>query len=92
MEKEIRKVLKEQVNPILDVHMGGAEFVSFESGVLKVKLTGACKTCPSAEITVQETVKDIIIGALPEVTDVILDTSVSQDLIDMARKILNKEV
>jgi hypothetical protein len=29
---------------------------------------------------------------LPEVKDVVLDTSVSQDLIDMAKKILNKEI
>jgi hypothetical protein len=30
--------------------------------------------------------------ALPELEDVVLDTSVSDDLIDMAKKILRKEV
>jgi hypothetical protein len=33
-----------------------------------------------------------IISALPDVEDVVLDTSVGDDLIDFAKKILNKEL
>jgi hypothetical protein len=37
-------------------------------------------------------VKDFVMGGCPEVQDVVLDTSVSEDLLDMARKILRGEM
>lgn len=92
MEEKIKKVLIEKVNPLLESHYGGAVLVSFENNIAKVRLTGACRTCPSAQFTIEDVVKEIILNELPEVEDVILDTSVSEDLIQMARKILNKEV
>ena len=92
MEEKIKKVLIEKVNPLLESHYGGAVLVSFENNIAKVRLTGACRTCPSAQFTIEDVVKEIILNELPEVKDVILDTSVSEDLIQMARKILNKEV
>jgi Fe-S cluster biogenesis protein NfuA len=92
LEEKIKKVLIEKVNPLLESHYGGAVLVSFENNIAKVRLTGACRTCPSAQFTIEDVVKEIILNELPEVEDVILDTSVSEDLIQMARKILNKEV
>lgn len=90
MEGKIIKVLKEKVDPVLESHFGGANFVSFENGIVKVRLTGACSSCPSAQYTIEDVVKAILMEEIPEVKDVVLDTSVSQDLIDMAKKILNK--
>jgi Fe-S cluster biogenesis protein NfuA len=92
LEEKIKKVLFEKVNPLLESHYGGAVLVSYENNIAKVRLTGACRTCPSAQFTIEDVVKEIILNELPEVEDVILDTSVSEDLIQMARKILNKEV
>jgi Fe-S cluster biogenesis protein NfuA len=88
IEKQIITVLEEKVNPVLADHFGGAELTGYEDGVVYVKLTGACGSCPSAQYTVEDVVKAEIMGALPEVTDVVLDLSVSEDLIGMARKIL----
>lgn len=90
MEDKIQKILEEKVNPILEAHYGGAVLVDYADGLAKVRLTGACSTCPSAQSTIEDVVKSILTGELPEVQDVILDTSVSEDLLDMARKILNK--
>lgn len=92
MEKEIEKVLEEKVNPVLASHFGGAVLVGFENDIAYVKLTGACSSCPSAQYTIEDVVKNIVLEELPQIKDVILDTSVSEDLLDMARKILNKEV
>jgi len=92
LEERIKRVLIEKVNPLLESHYGGAVLVSFENNIAKVRLTGACRTCPSAQFTIEDVVKEIILNELPEVKDVILDTSVSEDLIDMAKKILNKEI
>lgn len=91
MEEKIQAILEEKVNPLLESHFGGATLVGFENNVAKVRLTGACSSCPSAQYTIEDVVKAVLMEALPEVEDVILDTSVSEDLLDMARKILNKE-
>lgn len=92
MENKINKVLKENVNPILEQHFGAAELSSFEDDVVYVRMTGACSSCPSAQSTVEDIVKGEILDKIPEVKDVRLDTTVSEDLIDMAKKILNKEI
>ncbi len=91
MENKIRKILEEKVDPVLSEHFGGSMLTKYEDGVAYVKLTGACATCPSAQETLEDVVKDFVMGGVPEVKDVVLDTSVSEDLLDMARKILKKE-
>ena len=93
MEKnnEIQKILDEKVNPILAGHFGGANLVSYENNIAKVKMTGACATCPSAQITIEEIVKGIVMEHCGEVIDVVLDSSVSDELFEMAKKIMIKE-
>lgn len=91
MEEKIRTILSEQVDPVLAQHFGGSSLSRYEDGIAYVRLTGACAQCPSAQETIESVVKDFVMGGCPEVKDVILDTSVSEDLLDMARKILNKE-
>lgn len=91
MEDNIRQILVEKVNPILGEHAGGAVMTKFEDNVVTVKLTGACRGCPSAQMTTEEIIKDILMEEIPEIQDVVLDTSVSEDLIEMARKLLRGE-
>lgn len=91
MENKIKEVLEGKVNPILAEHYGGAVLSSFENNIAWIKMTGACGQCPSALITIEEVVKDMIISNVKGVEDVRLDTSVSEDLLSMARKILNKK-
>lgn len=92
MEEKIQKILHENVNPVLEKHNGASELSAYEDGVVYVKMTGACGSCPSAQSSMEDIIKTEIMGKLPEVKDVRLDTSVSDDLLDMARKILNKEI
>lgn len=92
LEKEIEEILEKKVNPILAEHYGGAVLSKFEEGIAWVKLTGSCGSCPSAQMTVEDVVKRIITEECSDVKDVILDTSVSDDLLEMAKKILNKEI
>ena len=90
MRDKINRVLTEKVNPLLASHFGGVVLTAFENGTAYVKLTGSCSTCPSAQYTIEDVVKGIVMEEVPEVNDVILDTSVSEDLLDMARKLLKK--
>ncbi|NLD20391.1 MAG: NifU family protein [Clostridiales bacterium] len=92
MEDQITKVLADKVDPILAAHYGGAILTKFENNIAYVRLTGACASCPSAQQTIEDVVKSVVIDNVKGVEDVVLDTSVSEDLLDMARKILNKEI
>lgn len=91
MEEQIKKILDEKVSPLLESHLGGVVLVKFENDVAFVRLTGACSSCPSAQYTIEDVVKNIVLEELPEVKDVVLDTSVSPELLDMARQILNRK-
>lgn len=44
-----------------------------------------------SQSTIEEVVKAIVTENIPEIKDVVLDDSISEDLLDMARKILHKE-
>ena len=92
MEDKIRQVLKDKVDPVLAANYGGAVLTHYEDGVAYVKLTGSCAGCPSAQQTIEDIVKQIVMENMDGVKDVVLDTSVSEDLLERARKILNKEI
>jgi len=77
-KQQIQKVLEEKVNPLLSAHFGGANLVSFDDNVAKVRMTGACATCPSAQFTVESIVKSIVMENCEGVEDVTLDTSASE--------------
>ena len=89
MEAKIKAVLKEKVDPVLAAHYGGAILTGIEDGTVYVKLTGQCASCPSAGETLEGVVKEILMAEIPEVKNVVLDQSVSEDLLEMARKILS---
>ncbi len=91
VEEEIIRVLKEKVDPLLASHFGGVVMTGFVDGIVYVKLTGSCSTCPSAQYTIEDVVKEVVLSELPEVKDVVLDTSISSDMIDLAKQILNRE-
>lgn len=92
MEKQIIEILREKVDPVLAEHYGGSVLTKIEDGVAYVKLTGSCATCPSATDTIESVVKAAIIGNVEGIEDVVLDNSVSDELLDFAKKIINKEI
>jgi Fe-S cluster biogenesis protein NfuA len=92
VETAIKTAITDRVNPILAEHFGEAELSSYEDGVVYVRLAGACGSCPSAKYTVEDVIKAEIMDAVSEVKDVKLDDSLSEDILDMARNILNHKV
>lgn len=87
--ESLNKLIEEKVNPVLGQHFGACEATEIKDGVVYVKMTGACGQCPSAQDTIESVVKEIIMQELKEVKDVVLDDSVSEDLLNMARQILS---
>jgi len=88
MISKIEKVLDEKVRESLYSHGGDVEIKSFENGILRVKLLGQCSSCPAAKATNEDLIKYNVMEEIPEVKDVILVEEVSEELLDMARKIL----
>lgn len=90
MIDEIKKVIQEKVQPYLMAHEGDLEVISYEDGICKVKFLGKCAGCPAAELTMEDVIKREVIQALPEVKDVVLIDDISQDMLDFARHLLQK--
>jgi len=86
--KRVEEVIEEKVRPALGEHSGDIEVVNLKDGVLKVRFLGKCSNCPSANITLESVVKSEIEAAIPEIKDVVLVTGVSDDLLDLAKAML----
>lgn len=72
MKEKILEQL-EIIRPQLQMDGGDVEFVSFDeaSGLLKVKLKGACSGCPMSQITLQQGIGQMIKEKVPAVKEVI---------------------
>ena len=91
LRDKVESVLKEKVEPALAEHFGGAQITELtDDGILYIKMTGACGTCPAAKEELEGSIKDTVIQACPEIADVRLDDTVSQDMLDFAKQLLRK--
>jgi Fe-S cluster biogenesis protein NfuA len=88
--QDIEQVLERDIRPILASHHGNVVLQDFADGKVYIRLTGMCSGCPSATITTEEIVAERLKAVFPEIEDVILDTSVSDDLIAQAKAILSQ--
>jgi Fe-S cluster biogenesis protein NfuA len=70
LREKVEKAL-ESVRPHLRADGGNVELVDVnEDGIVKIKLTGSCGSCPMAAMTLQYGVTNAIKQAVPEVKDV----------------------
>jgi Fe-S cluster biogenesis protein NfuA len=91
LEEEILAVLDEKVRPLLRAHNGDIELVGIEpGGVVRLRLLGACAACMGAEQTVNDVIVAGIRDSCPWVSDVRVETGVSEDLIQEALRFLKR--
>lgn len=69
IETKIKEIL-EKIKPFLNNDGGDVEFVKYESGILYVKLLGACVDCTMADATIKEMIEYTITFEIPEVKEV----------------------
>jgi Fe-S cluster biogenesis protein NfuA len=71
MIEKIKAVLNE-IRPHLQMDGGDVEFISFDeaSGVLSLKLKGACHGCPMAVVTLQDGIGRTVKARIPEVKEI----------------------
>ncbi len=90
VELQIESIINGSIRPQLKEHFGDVSFVSFKDQVVRIKFEGACKGCPSANTTLETVVKKTLVSEIPEIQDVIAVSEVSDELMSMARQILNR--
>jgi len=71
LTKKIKDYMKDNIQPILQMDGGDVEFISYEDGILKIRLQGACAHCPSAQMTLKFGIENRIKSEIPEVKEVI---------------------
>ena len=93
MADKIELVLDEVVRPWLARHAGNIQVDDLDAGgVLTVRLSGRCSGCPTADLEVTTFVADELRARLPEISDVVLISGVSEALMAQARTLLNLHV
>ncbi|MDR0908674.1 MAG: NifU family protein [Spirochaetaceae bacterium] len=82
----IAQFLDTQIRPLTKAHGGDVAVENFDGTVLRLKMLGGCNGCPSAVFEIEELCRE----GLPDIK-VVVDTGVSDELIEQARRMLNHE-
>ena len=70
MKEKVEEVLQE-IRPALQADGGDVELVDVTDGIVKVRLTGACGSCPMSQMTLKMGVEETLKAKLPEIKEVI---------------------
>ena len=72
MEEKVQEVI-DKIKPMLQADGGDIELVSVneETGVVSVRLQGACRGCPGARMTLKMGVERRLQAEIPGVTEVV---------------------
>ena len=70
VEKQIIKILDTKIKPAVARDGGDIKFKSFENGIVKVELQGACSGCPSSIMTLKQGVQNLLKHYVKEVNSV----------------------
>jgi Fe-S cluster biogenesis protein NfuA len=68
--KKIKGILDEYIRPAVEQDGGAIIFHSFDEGIVKVLLQGACSGCPSSTVTLKAGIENLLTRMLPEVKGV----------------------
>ncbi|XP_034945816.1 NFU1 iron-sulfur cluster scaffold homolog, mitochondrial-like [Chelonus insularis] len=66
----IKELLDTRIRPTVQEDGGDIVFVSFENGIVKLKMQGSCTSCPSSVVTLKNGVQNMMQFYIPEVLGV----------------------
>ena len=70
MREKVEKAL-EKIRPSLQADGGDVELVDVtDDGIVKVRLTGACRGCPMSQLTLKMGIEKALKDSIPEVKEV----------------------
>jgi Fe-S cluster biogenesis protein NfuA len=68
--KKLVEQALEKIRPMLQRDGGDIELVEVNDGVVKVRLTGACKGCPMSQMTLKQGVEKLLMKEVPGLKEV----------------------
>ncbi|XP_015790067.1 NFU1 iron-sulfur cluster scaffold homolog, mitochondrial [Tetranychus urticae] len=78
----IKELLETRIRPTVQEDGGDIIFMGFEDGIVKLKLQGACNSCPSSVVTLKSGVQNMLQFYIPEV----LGVEQVEDIVDKIAK------
>lgn len=69
MKEAVEKALG-KIRPMLQRDGGDVELIAVDNGVVKVRLTGACKGCPMSQMTLKNGIERLLKQEVPGLTAV----------------------
>ncbi|KAI5710037.1 hypothetical protein M8J76_000322 [Diaphorina citri] len=66
----IKELLDTRIRPTVQEDGGDIQFISFQDGVVKLKMQGSCTSCPSSVVTLKNGVQNMLQFYIPEVVAV----------------------
>lgn len=71
MKEEVQKAI-DSIRPSLQADGGDVELVDVsEDGIVKVRLTGACRGCPMSQMTLKMGIEKVIKKQIPAVKEIV---------------------
>ncbi len=70
MKEKVEATL-ETIRPALQADGGDVELIGVEGGVVTVRLTGACGSCPMSTMTLRNGVERLLRKEVPEMTKLV---------------------
>lgn len=67
LESKIEGILEKYVKPAVEMDGGAITFQSFDEGIVKLQLKGACSGCPSSMVTLKAGIEGLLKRMVPEV-------------------------
>ena len=64
LKKSVEQALT-KIRPMLQRDGGDIELVDVTDGIVKVRLTGACKGCPMSQMTLKQGVEKLLLKEVP---------------------------
>ena len=69
LETRVTQAL-DKVRPYLDSHGGNVELLGITDGVVRLRMQGSCKSCPSSSLTLKLAIEEAIYAAAPDVVNI----------------------
>ena len=64
LKKSVEQALT-KIRPLLQRDGGDIELIEVTDGIVKVRLTGACKGCPMSQMTLKQGVEKLLLKEVP---------------------------
>lgn len=91
MAKNVEQLMEEKIRPFIRSHHGDIRILEMHEDGMTIRYFGNCAECPSAELGTRLYIERTLNEELGKPFHVEVADTVSDDLLEMARKILFKD-